>query len=161
MKKLLFALAFSTALMFLTFNASAQAFKNGDNLLNVGVGFAGSYSGTSIGASFEHGVTDAISVGVGADFLHYNFGGTSFNFTYLAVRGSYHFGELLNIQDKKFDPYAGLGLGYVTYGSFNVSSGVFLQAHVGARYFFSDNIGGFAEIGAGSSTIKLGVAFKF
>lgn len=160
MKKLLFALAIPVALLMTNTSASAQAYKNGDNLLNLGVGFAGSYSGTSFGGSFEHGFTDAISAGVGADFMHYSVLGSSFNFSYFAIRGSYHFAELLNVQDKKFDPYAGLGLGYVTYGNY-VSSGAFLQVHVGARYYFSDNIGGFAEIGAGASLLKLGVAIKF
>lgn len=161
MKKLLFALVIPVALLFVNGNASAQAYKNGDNLLNLGIGLGGTYSGTSFGGSFEHGVTDAISVGVGADFLHYSFYGDSFNFTYIAVRGSYHFAELLNIEGNKFDPYAGLGLGYVTYGSFTASSGIFLQAHLGARYYLGNKVGVFGEVGAGASVLKVGVAFKF
>ena len=76
------------------------------------------------------------------------------------MRGSYHLGEVFNVTGSKFDPYAGLGLGYVSYGKY-LSSGAFLQAHVGARYYLSDNVGLFGEVGAGAATLKVGVAFKF
>lgn len=165
MKKILTVCTVSAALLFTGSKASAQAFKKGNNLVNVGIGVGNTYGGLIVGASYEHSVSDDISVGIGADLHHYSYSdyynySYSYNFYYFAVRGSYHFGKLLNVEGNKLDPYAGLGLGYESYGNY-ISSGIFLQAHVGARYYLANNVGAFAEIGAGAATLKLGAAFKF
>lgn len=172
MKKLLTFIAL-TALVALasTGKTSAQAYEKGRNYLNAGIGL-GTYGGNGLGlgASFEHGFTDAISGGGMVGYSSHKYGfGTDYRFTFFFVgaRASYHFAELLNIGNDKLDPYAGLGLAYRGYSDnigtgFGASygSGVTLLAHVGARYMFSPNVGGFAELGAGLAVLQLGVTFK-
>ncbi|MDB5241203.1 MAG: hypothetical protein JWP57_1828 [Spirosoma sp.] len=135
--------------------------------LNVGVGLASYYGGgLPLGASFEVDIKDNISVGGSVDYLRYSYG---YNFIYFGARGSYHLGELLNVQDSKFDPYVGATLGFrhsgyantygYDYGAYN--SGLFLGAHIGSRYYFGDKVGGFAEVGYGVSALRIGVTAKF
>lgn len=72
------------------------------------------------------------------------------SFLTFSTRGSYHFSA-----GTKFDPYAGVDLGYCLLsspysttdiynggaGSSTTSAGVEIGAFVGARYFFSDHVG--------------------
>jgi hypothetical protein len=160
MKKLLTFSFLLAVLLTTSFKGFSQAYKQGDNLLNAGIGVANTY-GTAFGASFEHGFTDNISAGGSVDFLKYSYLGFSGpTWLYFAARGSYHAGELLKAGDK-LDPYIGAGLGYLSAGDSVGFGGLFFQGHLGARYFFSDNLGGFAEVGAGSAALKLGVTLKF
>jgi hypothetical protein len=165
MKKLL-TFSFLLALTATTsFKGFSQAYKQGDNLLNVTIGVGAGYgSSIGFGGSFEHGFTDAISAGGSVDYIGLGSGYGTGGLLYIAARGSYHFGELLKAGDK-LDPYAGLGLGYLSWPGTAFSgfgaSGVFFAGHVGARYWFSDNLGGVAEVGFGASALKLGVALKF
>lgn len=144
--------------------------------LNVGVGVAAYYGGgLPLGASFEVDLKDNISIGGSVDYMRYgyNSGGYKWNYTfvYAGARASYHLAEVLNIADKKFDPYAGatLGLRYAgysdNYGYDNYvspyNSGLYLGIHVGARYLFNEKLGGFAEVGYGVSALRLGLTAKF
>lgn len=144
--------------------------------LNVGVGLAAYYGGgLPLGASFEVDLKDNISIGASVDYMRYgyNSGGYKWNYTfvYAGARASYHLAEVLNIADKKFDPYAGatLGLRYAgysdNYGYDNYvspyNSGLYLGIHVGARYLFSEKLGGFAEVGYGVSALRLGLTSTF
>ena len=163
------------AAFLLTSIAFAQngAFKKGDKLLNAGIGVNSFYSGgIPFGASFEVGISDAISVGGGIDYLSSNYSGLmKFTAMYFGARANYHFNELLNINNEKVDLYGGLTLGYRSFswndkedfglgGSYG--SGLFLGGLVGGKYYFSDKIGAFVELGAiGSTNARLGVAFKF
>ena len=159
MKKLL-TFSFLLAVMLTTsFVGFSQAYKKGDNLVNVGIGVANTY-GTAFGASFEHGFTENISAGGSADFLSYSVLGSGYSWLYFSARGSFHAGELLKAGDK-LDPYIGAGLGYLSAGGASGFGGIYPQIHIGARYYFSDKLGAFAEAGAGSAALKLGVAFKF
>jgi len=176
MKKItLLLVAFLFAFTFL----SAQAQDNGQGIrINAGIGL-GVYNagGIPIGASVEVGIKNNIAVGGFVDYAHYgrNYLGYkwSYNFIYLGGRASYHLGDLLKelgMPEDKFDPYAGLSLGvrtvsykdnagYEDYVS-PYSTGVFLGGHVGTRYFFSDKVGGFAEVGYGVSALRLGLTVK-
>jgi hypothetical protein len=142
----------------------------GKNFLNAGVGIGTYYEGLPFGASFEHGFTNNISAGVFIDYSTHSyadFPGSKLNIIYGGVRGSYHFAKLFNVTNPKFDPYAGVALGYYSvnftsadFGS-PYSSTVFFGVHAGARYLFSNNIGGFAEVGYGVAALNLGLSFKF
>lgn len=177
MKKLLVVLAISMASFFTVSNASAQGYKQGDNLLNVGIGVNSYYSGgIPIGASLEFGVTDKISVGPSVDFLShtYSYGaGYSDKFTaiYFGGRASYHFNELLQIKQDNVDVYGGVDIGYRSfswsdnYGGNSLSgsygSGLYLGLHIGGKYYFAPKVGVFAELGAtGSTNVRIGVGFK-
>lgn len=150
--------------------AMAQTYQKGDNLLNVGIGLGGGF-GTPIGLSFEHGFTDKISGGAYVSYSSKkeNLGGWGdYKYTYIltAARASYHF----DFGVEKLDPYLGAILGY------NVASakwtgtgaspaaasagGVIYGGHAGARYFFSEKIGAFAEVGYGVGNLNVGIAFK-
>lgn len=158
-------------------SANAQTIEKGTKFLNAGIGLGTyTYRGLPIGASFEYTVKDNISVGGSFDFSRYgyNSGGYKWSYTFLffAARGTYHFGEILNISDSKFDPYAGLSLGVRT-SSYRDNAGysgdyyspygnsVFLGLHAGARYMLSEKIGAFGEVGYGVAALRLGVSAKF
>jgi hypothetical protein len=162
MKKLLTCSFLLVALLTFSFDGFSQAYKEGDNLLNGTIGLGNGFGSISIGGSFEHGFTDNISAGGSVDYLGLGSGYGSGGLLYIAGRGSFHAGELLKASDK-LDPYIGLGLGYLSWPGtgYGGSSGLFFQGHLGARYWFSDNLGGVAEIGAGAATLKVGVTLKF
>ncbi len=176
MKKLL-TLAFAFLATATFTSVFAQSYQKGDNLLSAGLGL-GAYTagGIPIGISYERGITDEISVGGSVDYARYGYrsGGYKWNYTfiYVGARGSYHFGNLLNLGNDKIDPYAGISLGfrsasyhdntgyngdyYSPYGS-----GVFLGIHIGGRYMFSEKFGAYGEVGYGVAALKLGVTAKF
>jgi hypothetical protein len=158
--------------------AFAQSYQKSNNLLNAGIGLSAyGAGGLPIGISFEKGITDQISVGGFADYSRYgyNSGGYKWNYTfiYAGARGSYHLGELLNMDNNKFDPYAGASLGFrsasyrdntgYNYNDYvsPYNSGLFFGIHVGGRYYFSEKLGAFGEVGYGVSALKLGLTAKF
>jgi opacity protein-like surface antigen len=178
---------------------NAQVFEEGSNHLNVGYGFGNGY-GRLLNAydaydgykfsgfgpafvSFERGMNDHI--GIGASISYSSYGASwvqkgylssydySYRWTTLAImaRGAYHF----TLSNDKFDPYVGVGLGFMKFGykwtssdpSFNeANSSVSLgspfgyQFFAGARYMFSDKLGGYAEVGYGLSVANLGLTFR-
>ncbi len=153
---------------------SSLAYNEGDKLLNIGVGVNSYYSGgIPLSASFELGITDAISVGGNIDYLSKTYNGANEKFTavYFGGRGSYHFNELLNLDIENLDLYAGAGLGFRTFRWSNSNysysygpygNGLYLSLFAGGKYYFAPNVGGFLELGAvGSTNAKLGLAFRF
>lgn len=148
----------------------AQEYKKGDNLLNIGIGLGGGF-GTPIGLSFEHGFSDKISGGAYVAYASRTeplgaWGDYKYTYILTAARASYHF----DFGVEKLDPYLGAILGY------NIASakwsgtgaspatasagGVIYGGHAGARYFFSEKIGAFAEVGYGIGNLNVGIAFK-
>jgi hypothetical protein len=172
MKKLL-TFSFLLALIATTsFKGFSQAFKQGDKLLNGTIGLNSYYStGLPLGASFEVGITEAISVGGQADYASGNYGtGLGFTAFYVGGRGAYHLGEVLKINNDKLDVYAGLGLGYRSFSwkdgyngfGYSYGNGLDFNYFIGGRYFFSDNIGAVLELGySGVSNARAGITFKF
>ncbi|MDB5261046.1 MAG: hypothetical protein JWQ14_327 [Adhaeribacter sp.] len=173
-----------TLLLFVSFFGficlPAQAQDN-DRAININAGIGlGVYNagGIPLGASVEVGIKNNIAVGGFIDYVNYNrkFNGFKwkYNFLYFGGRASYHLGDLfaaLGMANEKLDPYAGLSLGlrtvsykendnYQNYVS-PYKTHVFVGGHLGARYFFTHNIGGFAEVGYGVSALRLGLAVKF
>jgi hypothetical protein len=120
------------------------------------------------------GVVSAGGVfGVGfANYTNAYYSGYEVKSTYflVAARGNYHF-----IFHEKFDPYAGVLLGYYfgsskttyppgyTSGYYpTVSSGGFHGGvYAGARWFFTPAFAAFAELGWGMSILTFGATFKF
>lgn len=167
-------------LLALAFNATAQEFgyNKGDKLLNLGVGVNSYYNGgIPLSVSFESGITDQISVGAGVDYLSNKYeveSNASFKFTaiYFGARASYHVNELLNLDNEKVDLYAGATVGYRSFtwkDNYSNSSlknsygnGIFFGGFIGGKYFFTERLGAFAELGAaGSTNAKVGLALKF
>ncbi|MEO9475561.1 MAG: outer membrane beta-barrel protein [Cyclobacteriaceae bacterium] len=146
----------------------------GDKNLNVGLGLGSTFASGSttippLGASFEIGIKDEISVGgyLGYSASELKSGGftAKYSYTIIGVRGSYHY-DLLG--DPKIDTYGGLMLGYNVAGvdwdgPGNAASagGVSYSLYVGGRYAFSDKVGAFAELGYGIAYLQLGANVKF
>ena len=181
MRKFLF---FKVLVVFLTlsgfsWNAFAQddAFKKGDNVINVGVGLGTYFSDKGfsmsvppISGSFEYGVVDLFdgkgAIGVGG-YLSYllrkSNGDDSFNVGDFVIgpRGLFHYQFV-----DKLDTYAGLMLGYdvVSFNNKNASlsgSGFYSAFFIGGRYYFTNAIAVFGELGYGISPLQLGISFKF
>lgn len=93
----------------------------------------------------------------------------------VGVRGNYHFGS-----SAKFDPYIGLGLGYNSFKfktttndptdtpadlalfAIKVPGALGVSGQLGAKYYFSSNIGMYAEVGyLAGSFAQLGLTAKF
>lgn len=146
------------------------AFSKSDNLVNIGIGVNSFYDGgIPLGASFEKGITDKISVGINADYLSSDYASLKFTAIYFGARASYHANELLNIESKKIDVYGGPTLGYRSFSwkdtdqdlGDNYGSGLFLGAYIGGRYYLNNNLGLFAEAGSiGSTNARIGVSFR-
>ncbi len=131
----------------------------------IGVGLQVGY------ATNKNVTTDVNGLGAGKPYI------TTEKLTQLSViaRVNYHFGN-----SAKFDPYAGLGLGY---GNFTYKTttndptdtpadlalftikvpGAFgITGQLGAKYYFSDNFGAYAEVGyLAGSFAQLGLTVKF
>jgi opacity protein-like surface antigen len=138
-------------------------------------------------AKYEYGVTDNIGMGLAFAYAEnewsYRYTATDENgaeasysettrrSTYsILARVNFHFGD-----SDRFDPYIGLGMGYrdanwdirsespsgnsgVTFKSF-VPFG--FEATIGARYFFLDNLGVYAEVGGAKSVFQGGLTARF
>lgn len=140
-----------------------------------------------VGVTYEYGVTEKISVGAQVAYstlknVETTKDGISagkdrietLKLTQLSViaRVNYHFGS-----SSKFDPYGGLGLGYGNFtfkqedndpnplfaGTKIAVPGAFgITGQLGAKYYFSSNIGAYAEIGyLAGSFAQIGVTAKF
>ena len=159
--------------------ANAQeVFQKGTTAINAGIGLGSYYSGITIpplSISLDYGVADnlingnngSISVGGFAGYTasSHTYGAYKSTFSYIALggRGAFHYQFA-----PKLDTYAGMMISYDiistpdswanyvwSYGS-RVDWSIFL----GARYFFTEKIGGFAELGYGFYNLNLGVTFK-
>lgn len=88
----------------------------------------------------------------------------------ILARANFHLGS-----SRRFDPYIGLGMGYrdATWrirseapgGSSGVAFKSFVpfgfEATIGARYFFLENLGVYAEVGGAKSVVQGGIAARF
>lgn len=155
--------------------ASAQAeLQKGNLLLNAGLGFGYYYAGgVSFNLNAEYSVTDEL--GIGGYFAYTTWDNSylnnSYDYTFLdfGARASYHFARIFGVTNKKFDPYAGAFLGFVT-SSFDgpggydyndsYDGGLRTGIHAGARYYFAPTFAGYGELGIGLSPLVLGVTLK-
>jgi hypothetical protein len=175
MKKQVLARFLVVLLLAFSSSMKAQDVK-GVNFINAGIG-VGTYGfvgtgGLPITASFEHGFSKNISAGLNLGFIQRKYA-DDWKYTYLVfgARGSYHFNEVLNVQNEKLDVYGGISLNYrhykIKYGHdiddyYGSASGgeVDFGIHAGGRYLFSPKVGAFAELGYGISPLELGITFK-
>lgn len=156
--------------------ASGQGrYDKGDFLLNAGIGLGYYYAGgVPLLVSGEWAVNDVITVGPYLGYTSYSYrwagyGRWKYNFIDIGVKGSYHFNEVFEITDERIDVYGGLSLGYLIssysgddfFGVNDPYPDVFrLGIHIGARYFFTEKVAGFGELGYGVAPLALGVTFK-
>lgn len=114
----------------------AQVFTGyGDKKLNLGLAAFG--NGVGVNASFDYGLSNIFSAGVGAELYFNDKADEDF---YIYGRGDAHLSEILSLPSQ-LDLYPGVDLGL--HGG-NIGVG----GHIGVRYFFSDVIGAYAELGS-------------
>ena len=159
--------------------ANAQeVFHKGTTAINAGICLGSYYSGITIpplSVSLDYGVADnlingnngSISVGGFAGYTasSHTYGTYKSTFSYIALggRGAFHYQFA-----PKLDTYAGLMVSYdiASASSNNVdtswvaTSGINWTLFLGGRYFFTEKIGAFAELGYGFYNLNLGVTFK-
>lgn len=145
MKKLVFVLM----LIVMGTAANAQAWTGkGDQKIQLGLSAWG--YGTGVTGTYDYGLNQLISVGAG---LNAYFGGykdhDKDNRVFVFGRLNFHLKDALELPEK-LDIYPGVDVG-VLGKSFGIG------AHIGARYFFTEKIGVFAEVGNNGS---LGVSFN-
>lgn len=164
MKKTIFSII---ALVIVSVSSFAQepALPKGSNVIDAGVGFSTGLSNIAlppIEVSYEHifvtfGTNDQWGVGAGAfgGVFSQKFSGNNMLGGCVCAQGNMHFSPL-----SKLDIYAGLNVGYVMASTSGVSAGAMtVGGQVGARYFFTDSVGAFLQIGE-VGTINLGVSFR-
>jgi len=129
---------------------SAQAYTGkGDQKVNLGLNAWG--YGTGITATYDYGLNQLISVGAGANAYFDGYkDNNKDNRVFIFGRVNFHLNEALELPEK-LDIYPGVDLG-VLGRDFGIG------AHIGARYFFTEKVGVFAEVGNNGS---LGVSFNF
>lgn len=173
MKNFLKSCCVIAMICFATFASAQGRYDKGDVLVNAGIGLGYYYAGgVPLLLSAEFGVNDAITVGPYLGYTSYNWAystGYRLSFIDFGVRGSYHFNELFEIRNEKVDVYGGAFLGYVVtsypseFRDWDLDpypGRVRLGIHAGIRYFFSESVAGYGELGAGIAPLSLGLTFK-
>ena len=136
---------------------NAQTYEKGEKVISGGLGLN---TGTNLIGVFDYGMLDKISVGAGIWYQSISipfFG--SVNSSSLLLRGAYHLDEIIKVD--KLDVYGGaeLGIGISSGGGTNFG------LLPGARYFFTDNLGAWAELpiylsSGGGAYFRIGVSYK-
>jgi len=156
--------------------ASAQELRKGNVLLSPGIGFGYWYAGgVTLNFNAEYSVTDELGIGGYFGYTRWDNGyiGNDYHYTFIDVgaRASYHFAKVFKVRNKKFDPYAGGILGFVS-SSYNYDGPynpgyhdtydgkVRIGIHAGARWYFSDNFAAYGELTTALSPLILGVTWK-
>ena len=144
----------------------------------IGLGGLGSAS-AAFGGRFERAIkalpdmgNGILGIQAGLDYYSWSsgaIGGYNWSYKYIpvGVTANYHFA----LEDKRFDPFVGLGLGYnvvscswsgPTIGSNDCgyNSGIYFIGKAGARYFFNPKMAVYGDVGAGAATLNLGLMFK-
>lgn len=161
----------------------AQQFQKGTTVVNAGIGLGTALGGLgkarpAISLSLDRGVwpvggPGVISLGgyLGNTGYKYSSGGYTAKWNYFIVgaRGAYHYNGFSSVP--KLDIYGGAMLGYniVNYSSDgndvdisnSYGSGIGLSGFLGGRWFFTERIGAYAELGYGVSVLNAGLAIKF
>jgi hypothetical protein len=153
---------------------AVDVFGPGDKVVTLGVSPV-SGLGLPITIGAEYGLNSKIkkgTIGVGGLLGYakkaYNipvFGKYSVNNILIGARGNFHYPLIDQI-----DTYAGITLGYniatANYpanwiGATQSYGGIFMGGNLGGRYYFSKNLAGMAEVGAGGlGYVTLGIAYK-
>lgn len=142
-------LVFMVLMFFFGITANAQAWTGkGDQKIQLGLSAWG--YGTGVTGTYDYGLNKLISVGAGLNGYFSNYkNDDKDNRVFVFGRLNFHLQEALNLPPK-LDIYPGVDVGVV-------GKDFGIGAHIGARYFFTERIGVFAEVGNNGS---LGVSFN-
>lgn len=155
MKKIIFSFMLAGLLTFGASKLSAQAFEKGELVINAGLQ---TNTGTNLIGTIDLGIADNIHVGAGIWFQSISLFGSSSTSLSLLGRGAYHFEEVVDVDN--LDLYGGGELAINLNGG-----GTNIALLPGARYYFNEKIGAFAELpiylgSGGGAYFRLGAAFK-
>ncbi len=141
-----------------------KASNEGDVNFSAGIGLG--FGSFPVSANLDYTFKHNISAGVTASY--FKFAGLLLDSGYsvltIGARGSYHFGNLLPIP-KELDLYGGFAISYrmALYDDiYGISpfNGVSLGLHAGARYYLTESIALYSELG-NNTYVQTGVSFKF
>lgn len=160
-------------------SAQDQIFQVGYTDIGITIGLGGlGETGVSFGGRFERAFKEMPDYGNGtlafalsADVHSWSYDSGPYQWSYriipIGASVNYHF----NLENKKLVPFLGAGLGYqITScdydgpffdddcGSYN--SGIYFIGRAGARYFLSERMAGYADVGTGGAALNLGIMFK-
>ena len=137
----------------------------------IGLGGIGS-AGLSFGGRFERAIKRLPNLGdgilalqVSADYYSYStkFATIDYKFKYIpiGVTANYH----IKVNDAKFDPFVGLGVGYsIVSGSYSgvgaSASAAYFIGRAGLRYYMASGVAIYGDVGAGAATLNAGLMFK-
>jgi hypothetical protein len=135
----------------------------------VGLGGIGS-AGLSFGGRFERAIkalpnlgNGVLAIQISANYYHYSNDVLSVSYGFSAIpigaTANYH----IHVNNPKFDPFVGAGLGYtIVSTSFagSTGSGAYFIGRGGLRYYMTEGLALYGDVGAGGATVNLGVMFR-
>ncbi|MEQ1692957.1 MAG: hypothetical protein ABMA00_16835 [Gemmatimonas sp.] len=139
----------------------------------VGLGSIGE-SSLALGGRFEHVFKELPdlgggTLGIGIGVTRYSWSSQYYSVSYLPVgaTANYHF----KLANTKLDAFLGAGLGYQiitcddktgfpTGFGCNYNSGLYFVGRAGGRYFFTEKVAAYADVGAGGAALNIGLVFK-
>ena len=150
--------------------SNAQAFQNKGNYLSGGVGLdfytVGYRSLGPFMVTYARGITDLLGIGrigvgggLAQTFYHDAFT-KSYSRTSLIGRAAYHF----EFDNEKMDVYAGVGLSFHLFSGYKQSFTPVARYHYifgGIRYYFTESIGVYGELGLGIASLMGGIVYRF
>lgn len=176
--------ALLVAILALPSESQAQSFEKGTNVVNLGIGLGSSLRGSGsalpgFSASYERGIWEigdqigVVSLGgyAGIKSYRYRYSGYTDRTTYgiVGFRGAFHYVGFTDLP--KLDVYAGVMASYnhVSQRSdfdgwmavADYASRAGMTTFLGGRWYFSDNIAVFSELGYGVAYLNVGASFKF
>lgn len=172
-KRLSTAIATTAVLAISSLEANAQstgAISKGysDIAAVIGIGGIGEAS-IALGGRYEKIIKELpdmndglLGIRVGVDW--YTFSVLGYSWSYIPISGSvnYHF----KMDNKKFDPFVGAGLGFYIvsepsgYPGSAYNSGLYFIGVIGMRYFLSEKMAFYADAGAGAGALHVGLSWK-
>ncbi len=152
---------------------SGGGFREGSTDIGPVIGLGGIGGTLSFGGRFERAIKRLPDLGDGVLALqlsadYYSFsqrftGVTDFNFRYIPIgaTANYH----IKVNDSKFDPFVGAGLGYsivsTSYsGPGGSASALYFIGRAGLRYYMANGVALYGDVGAGAATLNAGVMFR-
>lgn len=122
----------------ISFNFSkAQLAYSGTNDMKLDIGINGFGYGTGVTGRFDYGILNWLSVGAGADFYWTDYHDHGNFFVY--GRANVHVNEWIGLPEE-MDLYPGIDIGVL-------NDGFGIGFHLGYRYYFTDRLGAFVELG--------------
>ncbi|MDR1763271.1 MAG: hypothetical protein LBR64_04880 [Dysgonamonadaceae bacterium] len=183
-KKLFLTVIFSVCLIAGAF--AQDAFQKGDKVINLGVGLHSwltinhaDASFPPIGASLDYSLIsglldDHAAIGVGG---YVGFASSKWHYSedlgynlidmVFGARGTFHYQFV-----DRLDTYGGVLIGYDVVSKNNFGNGAIVDntnskssavygTFIGGRFYFTENIAVYAELGYGIAALELGLSYKF